>query len=274
MITRFDHAVIAVPDVASAIAAYAALGFDVAAGGRHPSIGSQNAIVRFGLDYLELLALEDIEQARSSGPFGAELADFLSHANGLVGFVFASSALEEEAAGLARIDQDCLGPFAMDRERPDGRRLAWRLVIPGGSPWRKPWPFLIEWETPDAERLQWDVPGEHANGACGVAGLELLVPDLKAARRLYEQALGLEPSAYSGSSASYVLGDFTLKLGEPSDAAQTAELETLGPGPYRLILRSRDLSLCLDSAHASPRDGKVDLAPAAALGARISIISA
>ena len=94
MISRFDHAVIAVPDIDSAIEVYSALGFEVAAGGRHPSLGTRNAIVRFGLDYLELLTVEDADQARARGSFGAELADFLDKATGLVGFVLASAKLE------------------------------------------------------------------------------------------------------------------------------------------------------------------------------------
>ena len=138
MIVRFDHAVIAVPDIDTAIEVYTALGFEVAAGGRHPSLGTRNAIVRFGLDYLELLAVEDADQARTRGSFGAELAAFLEQSMGLVGFVFASSRLEDEAEGLANIGLAAEGPFAMERERPDGHILTWRLVIPGSSPWRKP----------------------------------------------------------------------------------------------------------------------------------------
>jgi catechol 2,3-dioxygenase-like lactoylglutathione lyase family enzyme len=126
MIARFDHAVIAVRSIPEALEAYASLGFEVAAGGRHPSLGTQNAIVRFGLDYLELLAVEDPVQARARGPCGAELAAYLEQTSGLIGFVLASSDLDEEAAGLKAIGQAAEGPFAMDRERPDGRRLAWR----------------------------------------------------------------------------------------------------------------------------------------------------
>jgi len=260
MITRFDHAVVAVQDIPAALEAYRALGFDVAAGGRHPSLGTQNAIIRFGLDYIELLAVEDKAQARSRGPFGAELADILENSNGLVGFVLASSNLDEEAAGLVRVDQDAEGPFAMDRERPDGRRLAWRLVIPGGSPWRKPWPFLIEWETPDAERVKWDAPGDHANGAAGVAGIDLLVADIAAARIVYESAFGLRPAAIESSRVSYVLGGFRLSVGTPWNDEAARELAELGPGPFRLALRHRD-------AKADVIELPVD----AALGARISL---
>ncbi|MFT5416828.1 MAG: catechol 2,3-dioxygenase-like lactoylglutathione lyase family enzyme [Gammaproteobacteria bacterium] len=260
MIARFDHAVIAVRSIPEALEAYASLGFEVAAGGRHPSFGTQNAIVRFGLDYLELLAVEDPVQARARGPFGAELAAYLEQTSGLIGFVLASSDLDEEAAGLKAIGQAAEGPFAMDRERPDGRRLAWRLVIPGGSPWRKPWPFLIEWETPDAERIAWDSPGRHPNGAIGVAGVELLVDDIAAARQLYESAFGLGASNIGAAHVDYAIGSFLLQLHTATSQDAVGELTSVGPGPHRLLLR-RD-------GDSSPA---VDLDIDAALGARIRI---
>lgn len=259
MISRFDHAVIAVKSIPEALEAYAAIGFEVHAGGRHPSIGTQNAIVRFGLDYLELLAVEDDAQARESGPFGRELAEFLQHSSGLVGFVLASADLDQQSRGLKKIAQAHVGPFAMDRERPDGRMLAWRLVIPGDSPWRKPWPFLIQWETPDAERIAWDAPGTHRNGALGVAGLELLVDDLPGARQFYEQGLGLKGEVVSERAVDYRLGDFCLTVSSPGNEQERDEVARLGPGPHRLLLRT-----------GPGRAG--DLALEAALGARIRLV--
>ncbi|MCZ6895763.1 MAG: VOC family protein [Gammaproteobacteria bacterium] len=277
MIIRFDHAVIAVRDVDTAIEAYTALGFEVAAGGRHPSFGTRNAIVRFGLDYLELLAIEDIEQARARGSFGAELAAFLEHSIGLVGFVFASSRLEDEAHGLADIGLAAEGPFAMERERPDGHILTWRLVIPGSSPWRKPWPFLIEWETPDADRLSWDPVGNHPNRVTGVSGMDLLVDDIDAAATLYEKAFGLSPSGSTNESTglSYCVGEFELKLCEPSDSDRLDEIEQLGPGPSRLHLHSADLAASaasLGKAGVCISADAIDVDPDRSLGAKLRIV--
>lgn len=277
MIVRFDHAVIAVPDLDTAIEVYTALGFEVAAGGRHPSIGTRNAIVRFGLDYLELLAIEDIEQARARGSFGAELAVFLEQSMGLVGFVFASSRLEDEAEGLADIGLAAEGPFAMERERPDGHTLSWRLVIPGSSPWRKPWPFLIEWETPDTDRLRWDPVGSHPNRVTGVSGMELLVDDVDAAATLYEKAFGLSPlgSPTKSTGLSYRIGGFELKLCEPSEPIWTEELERRGPGPFRLQLRSPDLTATaamLGTAATDVSADSIEIDPGWALGARLRIV--
>ena len=260
MITRFDHAVIGVDDIPAAVKAYRQLGFDVAEGGQHPSIGTRNAIIRFGLDYIELLAVEDKQQAYASGSFGGEFADVVEKTNGLVAFVLASSNLDEEAEGLVGINHPAQGPFAMDRVRPDGRTLSWRLVIPGSSPWRKPWPFLIEWETPDNERVNWDFPGTHSNGASGVKGIELVVDDLKCARQIYEDGFAMKPSEVSALTVCYQLGDFSLTLCSPSDGDRRSELDALGPGPFRLELSSK-------SDDQAPHELPLEQA----LGARISI---
>jgi hypothetical protein len=59
MITRFDHAVIAVSALDRAVEAYRSLGFDVFPGGRHEHRGTHNALIRFGgADYIELLGME------------------------------------------------------------------------------------------------------------------------------------------------------------------------------------------------------------------------
>src|SRR2546427_12045889 len=56
MLRGIDHIVIAVPDLAAAGKSYAALGFTVVPGGRHP-VGTHNALIAFGDgSYVELIA--------------------------------------------------------------------------------------------------------------------------------------------------------------------------------------------------------------------------
>ena len=283
MIERFDHAVIGVPDLESAMEAFRRLGFEVAVGGRHPSLGTRNAIVRFGLDYLELLTVEDPARAWARGPFGRELLSFLEHDAGLVGFVLAGTGLEDEASGLGDLGLGVEGPFEMDRVHPKGGRLEWRLVLPGGSPWRKPWPYLIDWITGEDELLAWDPPGDHDNRLIGVAGIDLAVEDLGDAARLYERGLGLglgehgqpEPGA---SSRHYRLGSFRLGLHQPYGPGPIAtELERRGPGPYRLVLASGDPActaevLSRNGFPISRSPAGLDIDPSQAMGARIRIV--
>jgi catechol 2,3-dioxygenase-like lactoylglutathione lyase family enzyme len=77
MLTRFDHAVIAVRNLDEAIRLYSRLGFEVDAGGRHTGLGTYNALIRFGLDYIELISIYDQDEVTASGPRGAALQNLL-----------------------------------------------------------------------------------------------------------------------------------------------------------------------------------------------------
>lgn len=283
MIERFDHAVIGVPDLEAGMDAFRRLGFEVAVGGRHPSLGTRNAIVRFGLDYLELLTVEDPVKARTRGPFGRELLAFLDQGSGLAGFVLAGTGLEDEVGGLQGMGLGVEGPFEMDRIHPKGGRLEWRLVLPGGSPWRKPWPYLIDWITAEDELLAWDPPGDHPNLVSGVVGIDLVVEDLEEAARLYERALGLRlgergHASQGASSRYYRLGSFRLGLHQPVGAGPVAdELGRRGPGPYRLTLVSSDLDSTAEmlagrGVPISRSPAGFDIDPSEAMGTRVRIV--
>ncbi|MCY4621996.1 MAG: VOC family protein [bacterium] len=281
MIERFDHAVIGVPDLESAMDAFRRLGFEVAVGGRHPLLGTRNAIVRFGLDYLELLTVEHPDTARSRGAFGADLLSFLEHDSGLVGFVLAGTGLEDEVSGLRGLGIGVEGPFEMDRIHARGGRLKWRLVVPGFSPWRKPWPYLIDWITAENELLAWDPPGGHACAVDSVAAIDLAVEDLDEGIAVYEQAFGMQPRdgrpLPGAASRHYRRSGFRLGIHQPVGAGAVAsELEQRGPGPFRLILSSADIAgtartLARNRVPYKESRGGIDIDPEAAAGARLRI---
>ncbi|MDE2573020.1 MAG: VOC family protein [bacterium] len=243
MLTRFDHAVIAVPDLDAAVSAYRGMGFEVTLGGRHPDRGSHNAIIRFGLTYLELISVHDHREAIESGESGRVLVDYLARGGGLAGFVLAGTAIADQASRIRKLGL-AAELVAMRRARPDGSSFSWRIVAPGGVQWRRPWPFLIEWETPDAERLRSESPGVHANGACGVSTVGIAVRDLDAALPLYRDALllaeggSLTRSDLRAYGRRFVIGETDLHLlapdGEGPLAVQIAER---GEGPFELSLR-------------------------------------
>jgi len=237
---RLDHVVIAVRDLAAATARYRALGFDARPGGRHTGRGTHNAIVRFGLDYLELISVYDEAEARAAGR--AELVDFLREGEGLVAYALATDDLAAEAERFVRAGLPVIGPFAMERVRPDGTRLSWRLVIPGDSSYRRPWPFFIGWDQSDDERLARDGVAAHPNGAQSVRRVTVGVRDLDAARDLYARVIGLRPD---GTDAFAIGG-----------ARVTLERRDGGDGPYEIeIAAAADLQI-------EPRD---------AAGARIRL---
>jgi len=287
MITRFDHAVIAVRDLAAATQTYQTLGFTVSPGGKHTGRGTENAIIRFGLDYLELLAIADEQEARAQGLNRAALADFLrEHDGGLVGYALAAQNIAEDAERLRAFGLAVDGPFEMSRERPDGTTLAWHLAVPEGIPWRRPWPFLIEWQTPDVARLAVERPGKQANGVTGVWGVSVVVRDLEAGIALYRDGLGLhlrerksipdrgaERARFTVGSRETVID--VLAPGGEGEVAQA--LATGGEGLYTLVLATPKLSasqqyLAAAGIASSAIPGRTDelvVAPRSTLGARI-----
>lgn len=243
MISRFDHAVIGVRDLEAAMARYRALGFETNPGGRHTGLGTANAIIRFGLDYLELLTVADAEEAARAGGSSQVLLELLRDREGaLAGYALATTAIEEDAARLARAGLAATGPFAMERLRPDGRLLSWRLLVPEGVSWRRPWPFLIQWDQPDDQRLSWERPGTHPNGATRVLGVSVAVADLAAAVALYRDALGLAPEV-AGDRATVAVGGFQIALLSAAAGAEVAQtLAEIGEGPVAVTLGVRDLA--------------------------------
>jgi len=242
--TRFDHAVVAVRDLDRAIAGFGSAGFDVRPGGVHTGLGTHNAIIRFGLDYIELLAVHDAALAQAQTARNAML-EFLQDHEGLIGYAVATEDIDADAERFSATGLPAVGPFAMDRARPDGRVLSWRLLIPHGLAWRRPWPFLIQWDASDDDRLSWERPGTHSNGAIGVRGVRVLVRDVEAGRVLYGAQLGLnvdEPPAGPGTTAlSYELGSSRVELLSPARPDLARALADQGEGLHELVLGSRDL---------------------------------
>ena len=221
MITRFDHAVIAVRSLDEACRQFGRLGFDARPGGRHTGRGTENAIIRFGLDYIELISVYDEDEARRSGWGGAALVDYLSaHEGGLVGFCLATDDIESQVEPLRNELPETVGPLDMQRQRPNGETLHWRLLIPGRSPWLSPYPFLIEWALADTERLALEEPGRHDIGARAVAALTVgaLKNELEDVRVSYRVAYEL-----SETDREFRLGSFGIAL-VPSEAAGPKEL--------------------------------------------------
>ncbi len=265
MITRFDHAVIAVRDLSAATRRYRALGFDAVPGGRHEGLGTHNAVIRFGLDYLELLSVYDEAEAGNRGLSGLELAALLrEHDNVLAGYALATNDVEDSARRLRSAGVECPDPYPMHRLRPDGARLDWRLAVPGGVPWRRPWPFLIQWGTPDEERLATERAGDHPNGVRGLLGVRVLVRDLDRAIRLYSGGLGLgAPDVdflpdLGASRATFAMSGFRIELLEPrEDGVAGLTLASLGEGPLELLLAAGDPVLACRSLIDGGEDARV-----------------
>jgi catechol 2,3-dioxygenase-like lactoylglutathione lyase family enzyme len=232
-----------------------------------------------------LISVADEAEALASGGGGAALVEFLrDHEGGLLGYALATTAIEEDAARFRDTGLAAEGPFAMSRQRPDGHRLAWRLLVPGGVSWRRRWPFLIDWETPDETRLAWEQPGEQPNGVTGVAGIALAVRDLDSAIDLYTRQLGLpagrqdEVAELGAHRATFAVGAFQIALLASAGAGTIQRaLDEQGEGPWELRLTVADLeraraALAAHSIAGEPVPGEqaaLRIPTGAALGANL-----
>lgn len=280
---RFDHLVIAVRDLAAACELYQRLGFDVRPGGQHTGLGTHNALIRFGLDYVELLSL--YEQPSQSGLRGDVLREFLQqHEGGLLGYALATDTIEQDARQLSSTELPAHGPFAMHRVRPDGTELSWRLLVPGGVAWRQPWPFFIQWDAPDEQRLIWEQPGNHANGVTGWQRIAIAVHDLSEAIDLYQRQLGLqqqgriEVARLGARGAVFQVGSARIELLAPAGPGAVRDtLAHVGEGPVEVSFTVNDLDVAkrllvkagctIVTDAAGP--GTLFIAPQETLGARI-----
>jgi catechol 2,3-dioxygenase-like lactoylglutathione lyase family enzyme len=199
------------------------------------------------------------------------LLDFLrKREGGLLGYALATSTIEQDAERFRSGGLAAVGPIAMQRMRPDGHLLSWRVLGTGGGPWRQPWPFLIQWDVPDDQRLLWEKPGRHLNGVTGWAGVAIAVHDLERAIDLYQRQLGLEPGQsdeiprLAARRATFQLDSSRIELLMPTgEGPVQGMLEEIGEGPFEVTLTVSDLNqarqvLNQGGIHLEPQSENLD----------------
>ncbi|TSD82397.1 VOC family protein [Mycobacterium sp. KBS0706] len=242
MSLSLDHVVIAVRDLAGAVADYEALGFTVVPGGEHTHGASHNALIVFADGaYVELIAFRrpnpEFRWWRVLSEAGDGLVDFA-----LLPGDIAADVVAAKARGL-----DLEGPTEGGRLRPDGQRLEWRTARAATSDL----PFLCGDVTPRHLRVPEGDVRRHANGAFGVVGIEIAVENTQVSAWRYGALLGTQPGAPidlgNGQSVS---------LAGPDRAG--AALAARGEGPVSLTLR------------VAPGSAVGDLDPVRTRGVRIT----
>ena len=139
-----DHLVYATPDIDATVEELAQrLGVRATPGGRHPSLGTRNALLDLGGGaYLEVIGVDRDGAGPPQGPrpFGLDriaaprLATWAARATGI-----------DERVRRARAAGYDPGPvLPLSRALPDGTELHWRLTAPSAEPVELV-PFLIEW---------------------------------------------------------------------------------------------------------------------------------
>src|SRR5262249_36000905 len=149
VLTRVDHVMICVPDLARGIEAYRRIGFDVYPGGAHTGRWSHNAIAFTGEEYIELLSLPE-GAAVAPGSADAALAEYRASGGGFRTVAVQSDDLAADVAAMRQHGVD-VGPVTDGgRRTPAGQELRWRAAQLGPG---NPLPiFFIEHVTPLAER--------------------------------------------------------------------------------------------------------------------------
>lgn len=152
---RLDHLLWAVPDLAQGIDEMARqTGVRACLGGRHPGVGTHNALLDLGAEgYLEIIAPDPTQDALSG--LGRHLESL--HEPRLITWAVRTwdiAAIERRARAAGLVPE---GIVAMSRQRPDGRQLAWRILELGGHDEGGLIPFFIEWQ--GDEHPSHDAPG-------------------------------------------------------------------------------------------------------------------
>lgn len=139
--SRLDHLVITAPSLAAGLRyVREALGVPLETGGKHPAMGTHNALLKLGTrQYLEVIAT-DPEAPRPARPRWFEL-DRTTPATAprLAGWVARTDDIEDASIATSQT----LGiPSAMNRGSLD-----WMITIPedGGLPFAGVAPMLIQW---------------------------------------------------------------------------------------------------------------------------------
>lgn len=251
-LTRIDHVMICVPDLATGIETYRRIGFDVHYGGVHPGGGTENAIAFFEDDYLELLGIRAGEQDRAGGA----LVDFIARGGGLRYLSVQSDDLAGDVAAMRRRGVDVSEPTDGARRTPAGQELRWRVARLGAG---NPLPiFFLQHLTPLAERRrQVPQPGQHPNGVLRPERAYIAVPDVAKAVETYARVLGMpvphveRGTVIKANMAVFQLGPTGLTVAEPAEPGPAADaLASRGPGPFQVLFRTRSM----DAAERWMRD--------------------
>jgi len=246
VLTRIDHVMICVPDLAKGVEIYTRLGFTVYPGGSHTGRPTHNAIAFHDEDYLEILSIRDRSAVVPGSP-DASLAQYLDQGGGFRIVALQSDDLAADVAAMRGRGVDVGEVRDGGRRTLEGQELRWRAAFLGP---RDTLPiFFIQHLTPLAERKAQALRlPSHPNGVTGVERVYITVPDVAAAARTYARVLGLPvPAIQRGAvikadMAVFDLGATGLTVAQPAEPGPAAEaLARRGPGPFQVLHRTRSL---------------------------------
>ena len=251
MLTRIDHVMICVPDLAKGIEQYRKLGFNMYPGGVHTGKGTHNAIAFNEDDYLELLSIQnqaeyDAVSSKGRG-WGPNLTEFIAAGGGLRYVIIQSDDLAADVAAMQKRGVDVGDAMEGGRRTPAGQELRWKTAVLGAG---NPLPLIfIQQLTPVEERRkQVPVAGKHPNGVYKLERCYIVTRDAEAEAAVYAKVFGMpQPSLHRGTvikseMAVFEIGPTGLGIAQPYEAGPAADaLERRGPGPFQALYRTTSM---------------------------------
>jgi hypothetical protein len=288
MLLGLDHVIIAVRDLAGAMKQLErSLGVAVTPGGDHLGDGTYNAIVRFGIEYLELISVRDPKRA-AANERGQGILDFLRRGDGLLGFALGTDDMDGDMKDIASRNLRLAGPMPGSRRRPDGSLMTWRRSAVGNDLWGHTFPFLIQHDTPPQERRQMAPAAGHPLRVTGVPLLSVAVAELDPNVEAYRHLLGEPPEveeevpALPARRARFAVEGFHLELLQPaSSSGGLADfVRSRGDGLFLVTLSVPDIDKAVEILRErgtevgdpTPRRRAPLLNPSQTLGTRFQLM--
>ena len=168
-----DHLLLGIADLDQGIAwVLDKTGVKATAGGSHPGVGTQNALVSLGnRQYLEIIALDPSQ--KHAGRMAALVKDLQTPR--VIAWAASAGNIEELSRHAAASGYEIEGPSNGDRRKPDGSILKWRTMrIMSG--FGDVIPFFIEWGPGVIH------PSQDSPSGCSLEALEIEHPEEKELR--------------------------------------------------------------------------------------------
>lgn len=254
MFIGLDHIIIGVRDLGQATETFSlGLGLEASGGGKHPYGGTANRIIVIGNTYLELITIDQPEEAQQS------ILNRLAKGDGYLNFVLGSDNLAADTEAMKRRGVKIIGPISGALQSGDGRVRGWQRADVERPDLTQRYPFLIQHDSSGEERrfrlAGWSTPPPHPLGASKVLGTTIVVEDLGEARDRFQRIYGLEPSEeYTGEVDGWDAMLVAFELSGQSFEIATPLPESIDPvnganhlperGALRRYLRTYGESLC------------------------------
>ncbi|WP_416354065.1 VOC family protein [Agrilactobacillus fermenti] len=156
-ILNWDHSMLNIQDLDQAIADFKAVGVIFARGGRHEAWGTANALGYFGLNYIELITVDDRQKAQSVQRSDAAsvydaIQDFKHQRERFNTVAIRTSDIQATWQRLRSADIK-VGPIQEGQRRDEqGHLISWTIFFIDDTIAGLPYPFFINWQMSDAER--------------------------------------------------------------------------------------------------------------------------